>query len=184
MYVVQDVHVHVLCNVTRDRIRTYSYFSTRVVLYEYVYMYTYSYHTKVRKYLFISIDKPPKKHTRDQLHIQKCTRQHPRAKPISSARDARLRAKLCTMPVLKHAHNRTSGLFFLSFARVAKKSYILPEVAIRDEHIHFFYPEERERTTEFFKNVTWVCPVCLNQDMLSKDEMEVARAIVADFSIS
>ena len=89
------------------------------------------------------------------------------------------------MPVLKHAHNRTSGFFFfLSFARVAKKSYILPEVAIRDDHIHFFYPEERERTTEFFKNVTWVCPVCLNQDMLSKDEMEVARAIVADFSIS
>jgi len=138
VYVVQDVHVHVLCNVTRGIIRTYSYFSTRVVLYEYVYMYTYSYHTKVRKYLFISIDKPPKKHTRDQLHIQKCTRQHPRAKPISSARDARLRAKLCTMPVLKHAHNRTSGLFFFEFR------------ARREEIVYLARSRDSRRTHSLF----------------------------------
>ena len=56
--------------------------------------------------------KPAKKRTRDIKHVQKCTREHPRAKPISSARDARLRAKLCTMTVLRHAQDVVPSGFY------------------------------------------------------------------------
>ena len=55
--------------------------------------------------------KPPIKRTRDEKHVQKCTREHPRAKHYFSARDARLRAKLCVMTVLGHAHNVKPGFF-------------------------------------------------------------------------
>ena len=80
-------------------------------------MYVYVYNTRTRSQdTFVRIIiriKPAKKriYTRDQKHVQKCTREHPRAEPISSARDARLRAKLCTMTVLRHAHSSEPGFF-------------------------------------------------------------------------
>ena len=49
--------------------------------------------------------------TKTRTFVQKCTHEHPRAKPISSARDAHLRAKLCVMTVLRHAH-RATWVFF------------------------------------------------------------------------
>ena len=66
---------------------------------------------QVKVVLYVIRKNPPKKRTRDKKHVQKCTREHPRAKPISSARDARLRAKLGTITVLRHAHNATPGFF-------------------------------------------------------------------------
>ena len=48
-------------------------------------------------------------------------REHPRAKHYSSARDARLRAKLCTMPLLRHAHNPMVAVFRISRASRRKR---------------------------------------------------------------
>ena len=51
-----------------------------------------------------------------------CTREHARAKPISSPRDARLRAKLCTMTVLRHAHSSEPGFFDFRASRRYRRS--------------------------------------------------------------
>ena len=74
-------------------------------------LYVYSCTRTFKVVLYVIRKNPPKKRTRDEKHVQKCTREHPRAKPNSSARDARLRAKLCTITVLRHAHNATPGFF-------------------------------------------------------------------------
>ena len=71
--------------------------------------------------LYVIRKKPPKKRTRDKNHVQKCTREHPRAKHYSSARDARLRAKLCMMTVLRHAHNPMLAFFRISRASRRKR---------------------------------------------------------------
>ena len=77
--------------------------------------------TSIKVVLYVIRKKPPKKRTRDKNHVQKCTREHPRAKHYSSARDARLRAKLCVMTVLRHAHNPTVAFFQISRASRRKR---------------------------------------------------------------